>query len=78
MSGMIQPVVSSVGSNANLDAIGRGHGLDQFVVTNPSSWGAVAPGTMASTVEAILGAVYLDGGMDAVKLVMRTLGLGPV
>lgn len=30
---------------------------------------------MARVVEAIIGAVYLDGGMDAVKLVSRTLQL---
>ncbi len=30
---------------------------------------------MTATVEAILGAVYLDSGMDDVKQVMRTLGL---
>ena len=75
---MIQPVVSAVGSNANLEAVGRHNGLDQFVNTNPSSWGAVSSGTMAHTVEAILGAVYLDGGMNSVQQVMRTLGLGPV
>ena len=32
---------------------------------------------MAGTVEAIIGAVYLDGGMHAVPPVMQTLGLMP-
>ncbi len=32
---------------------------------------------MTATLEAILGAVYLDSGLDAVKGVMRTLGLVP-
>ena len=30
---------------------------------------------MRATVEAILGAVYLDGGIDSVSQVMETLGL---
>lgn len=42
------------------------------------SGGLISSGTMADTVEAILGAVYLDGGIDPVKWVMNTLGLGPV
>lgn len=74
----IQDIVSFVGANANLDTVGRTHGLDRFVVTNPASRGAVSHGTMATTVEAILGAAYLDGGMVAVIQTMRTLGLGPV
>ena len=32
---------------------------------------------MTATVEAILGAVYLDSNMDTVKRVMLTLGLVP-
>ena len=32
---------------------------------------------MATTMEAILGAVYYDRGLDAVKKVMKTLGLVP-
>jgi len=78
LSGVIQPVVSSIGSNANLAAIGLQHHLDRFVVTSPASLGAVSAGTLASTVEAILGAAYLDAGMTAVVQIMRTLGLGPV
>jgi len=33
---------------------------------------------MADTVEAILGAVYLDSGIPSVKRVINTLGLGPL
>lgn len=35
----------------------------------------VSPKTMSATVEAIIGAVYLDGGMDAAKMVVRNLGI---
>lgn len=76
--GVIQGVVSSVGANANLATIGLQHSLDRFVVGSPGSGGVVSAGIMASTVEAILGAAYLDAGITAVVQIMRTLGLGPV
>lgn len=70
--------MQQVGSNVNLDRAGRRHGLDVFVCRNPSQRAGVSPATMATTVEAILGAVYLDGGIDNVSQVMQTLGLvGP-
>ncbi|KAL9033905.1 MAG: hypothetical protein Q9214_007289 [Letrouitia sp. 1 TL-2023] len=65
-----------VGSNQNLDIIGRQNGLDRLI--NLAA-GARQPsaGTMAATVEAVIGAVYLDSGMTQVKDVMQTLGLVP-
>lgn len=71
-------VVSDVGSNANLDMIGRTNGLDPLINKNPSEKDAnVGAITMAGTVEAIIGAVYLDGDMKSVTHVMQTLGLMP-
>ena len=67
--------MQQVGSNANLDRMGRLHGLDIYVCRNPAQGGYVSPATMTATVEAILGAVYLDGGIDDVSRVMQTLGL---
>lgn len=67
--------MQQVGSNVNLDRAGRLYGLDVFVCRNPSQVGYLSPATMATTVEAILGAVYLDGGIDSVSQVMQTLGL---
>ena len=67
--------MQQVGSNVNLDRTGRLYGLDVFVCRNPSQGADVPPVTMAATVEAILGAVYLDGGIDNVSQVMQTLGL---
>ena len=67
--------MQSVGSNANLDRVGRVHGLDAFICRNPAQTGYISPITMTATVEAILGAVYLDGGIDHVSQVMQTLGL---
>lgn len=67
-----------VGSNPNLDRIGRETGLVAFVSKNPSQGNAVSFATMTATVEAVIGAVYLDGDMTAVKRIMGTLGLAPV
>ena len=71
-------VVSDIGSNANLDNVGRTHSLDELINKNPSDKdGSVGQITMAATVEAILGAVYLDGDMKSVTKVMWNLGLMP-
>lgn len=71
-------VVSDVGSNANLDRIGRISGLDALINKNPSDKDAnVGTITMAGTVEAIIGAVYLDSDMKSVTEVMQNLGLMP-
>ncbi|MDI1491507.1 MAG: hypothetical protein OHK93_002716 [Ramalina farinacea] len=70
--------VATIGSNSNLAQTGRSHSLDTCIHNNPSAWGAVSNGVMAQTVEAILGAVWLDSGagpMGAVTAVMNTLGL---
>lgn len=76
--GRANQIVSDVGSNANLDRIGREAGLDMFINTNPAQGRTISPVTMTATVEAVLGAVYLDGDMDAVKRVMEKLGLRAV
>ena len=70
--------MSDVGSNANLDRVGRANGLDPLINKNPSDGDAsVGTLTMAGTVEAIIGAVYLDGDMKCVTQVMQNLGLMP-
>lgn len=67
-----------MGSNANLDMIGRTNGLDMLINKNPSDKDAnVGAVTMAGTVEAVIGAVYLDGDMKSVTQVMQSLGLMP-
>ncbi|EON64602.1 hypothetical protein W97_03835 [Coniosporium apollinis CBS 100218] len=75
--GIMNRNVSTVGSNTNLDSVGRRNGLNSFVEGNPSQQGVVPPNTMAATVEAILGAVFLDSGLESVAEVMETLGLVP-
>ena len=69
--------LSQVASNANLDRIGRQRGLQRFVNGNPSQRQVVSPITMAATMEAIIGAVYLDNDLEQVWEVMQTLGLVP-
>ncbi|KAL8861713.1 MAG: hypothetical protein Q9178_001914 [Gyalolechia marmorata] len=63
-----------VGSNVNLNTLGIQAGLDGFVNLAGGEKFA-SPVTMSATVEAILGAVYLDGGLQAVTPVMQALGL---
>ncbi len=73
-------LVSSVGTNENLDIVGRRHGLSRLINDNPAQRAkgeGISPLTMAGTVEAIIGAVYIDGGMRAVSGVMQNLGLMP-
>ena len=73
--GRASDIVSSVGSNTNLDRVGRLHGLDTYVSRNPSQGHYISPATMSATVEAILGGVYIDGGIDNASQVMQLLGL---
>lgn len=76
-AGRASQIVSDVGSNVNLDRVGRLHRLDQHINRNAAQGQLISPVTMTATVEAILAAVYIDGGLSAVKQVMQTLGLGP-
>ena len=70
-------LVSSVGSNANLAIIARDADIDQHVLLHPGHIGRVSDKTLATTIEAILGAVYLDTAKDieAVSRSMALLGL---
>lgn len=71
-------IIQEVAANANLDWVGKFHGLDQHVNRlGIGAWGIVAPRTMSDTMEAILGAVYLDDGVGSVRMVMGTLVLVP-
>ncbi|KAF1809634.1 ribonuclease III [Eremomyces bilateralis CBS 781.70] len=60
--------------NRNLAAIGFAHELRPCVMLNPGTT-TLSAKTMATTVEAILGAVFIDGGDAALAQVMGTLGL---
>ena len=56
--------------------MGRFNGLDTLINKNPAGLeDYVGPSTVATTVEAILGAVYLDSDMESVTKVMQNIGL---
>ncbi|OOO05960.1 ribonuclease III [Aspergillus oryzae] len=75
--GQINDTHSGKASNAFLARTGFQKGLDRYIYVNPSQGGIVSDKVMATTVEAILGAVYIDSGEDipAVRSVVAKLGL---
>ncbi|KAL4899911.1 hypothetical protein BDW74DRAFT_162681 [Aspergillus multicolor] len=75
--GQINEVLSLKSSNADLAQQGFAKGLSACVYNNQSQGNTVHQGPMASTVEAIVGAVYVDSGerITTVKVVMNTLGV---
>jgi ribonuclease-3 len=55
-------------TNENLAKIGFSLGLDAYIQLNPSAQGVVPGRLMATTIEAIVGAVYLDSNKDIMVL----------
>lgn len=51
-------------TNENLAKIGFSLGMDTYIQLNPSAQGIVPERLMATTMEAIIGAVYLDRNRD--------------
>ena len=64
----------NVGQNSNLADVGFQHGLQKCIILNPGTW-EVSTRSMATTIEAIIGAVELDGGSEAVMQLVTRLGL---
>lgn len=73
-SGDFDHLRQSVASNANLQRVGLELGLERFMGRREDALPAGLR-TMADTVAAILGAVYLDSGVVQVKDVVGALGL---
>lgn len=66
---------SSAASNDNLSRVGEAKDLDPCIRLR-WNYKFVSPNTRAATMEALLGAVYLDsGGLEAVRRCIATLGL---
>lgn len=64
-------IISRIGANANLDRQARALGLERFIS------GPLVGKAVADTVEAILGAIYLDSDMTKAKNVVEALDLLP-
>ncbi|KAJ5533356.1 RNAse III [Penicillium frequentans] len=75
--GQINNVVSEKSCNAYLAQRGFSTGLAECVFANRSQGNRIFPGPMASTVEAIVGAVFNDSKEETavVKGVMEALGV---
>ncbi|KAH9215222.1 ribonuclease III domain-containing protein [Leptodontidium sp. 2 PMI_412] len=68
----------AISSNKNLNERGQESGLSVFINKNKSfPNGVVPPRTMSDTVEALIGAVFVDSSesLEAVKVAMTGLGL---
>ncbi|KAJ5961551.1 hypothetical protein N7501_006492 [Penicillium viridicatum] len=72
----ISKMIAQRASNAYLAKQGFIHGIDKFIVKNPSQFD-IMPKVMATTMEAIIGAVYLDCNQQIQPCVdvMTVLGL---
>jgi ribonuclease III len=70
-----QNIVSRLSSNNHLATIGKNLGLERCINPNPSQKDVINDSLVADTVEAIIGAVFLDGGLEASERVMEILGV---
>jgi dsRNA-specific ribonuclease len=68
-------VISAVISNNNLNGIGQRIGLGAHIRMNKGALGYVSEVMMATALEAVLGAIWLEGGSEAVRPSLRKLGL---
>ncbi|KAJ5346996.1 ribonuclease III domain-containing protein [Penicillium brevicompactum] len=75
--GQINNTISQKSSNVYLAQRGFSAGLAECVYKNQSQGNTIYPGPMATTVEAIVGAVFKDSGekITAAKGTMEALGI---
>ncbi|OJJ46830.1 hypothetical protein ASPZODRAFT_24937 [Penicilliopsis zonata CBS 506.65] len=71
-------VLSTVLSNAHLAQRGFELGIDQFIYINPTQAAPVSENVVASTVKAILGAVFLDSGKNIAAVERSAAAMGIV
>ncbi|RSL45867.1 hypothetical protein CEP51_016017 [Fusarium floridanum] len=77
-SGECQAICTAEASNTALYKIEEQHHLSSFIQTNPAQKGHVSRITGAITVEALIGAVWLDCGRDYAHVheIIHDLGIG--
>jgi ribonuclease-3 len=74
-TGEISNALQTLNTNPHLASIGRDNGFERFINKNTSQQGAVSVKTMATTVEAIIGAIYVDSkSLAAAKTTLAILG----
>jgi ribonuclease III len=74
--GVLSKTRATLVSTRSLAAIARQHGIGRFLILSHSeetSGGRDREGTLADAMEAILGAAYMDGGLEAAKTVLHAL-----
>lgn len=72
--GELSKARSAVINNRNLFRVGRAIGISEALQTDPSvraKGGGVTPKMIADTIEAITGAIFLDGGVDEARRFVR-------
>ncbi|KAF4820512.1 Ribonuclease 3 [Colletotrichum siamense] len=70
--------VVTLANNERLISLCDDKGLTPCINVSPVNGGVVSRDNKSATVEAIVGAVFLDAGMDAAEMVMENLGIiGP-
>lgn len=62
-------------SNAALGVVGDENQLSAFVIRDPTCANEWGPNRSATTVEAIIGAVYKDAGLDAARDAIQRIGV---
>ncbi|KAI8315524.1 Ribonuclease 3 [Colletotrichum sp. SAR11_59] len=67
--------VQMCANNERLARLCDAVGLTRCIVRNPSQQGVVSQRTKADTLEAVVGAVFKDGGLDAAEEVIEHLGI---
>jgi ribonuclease-3 len=74
---MSAKALSDAGSNKNLEALAKQSHIEGSVTKNPCQKGEAPRVTLASTVEALIGAVWVDSrsNFSQVQGVIRALGI---
>ncbi|KAL2817998.1 ribonuclease III domain-containing protein [Aspergillus cavernicola] len=73
----INYATQQIAANVNLTKRGFALGIDAYIWNNPSQGNSVSPKVMATTMEAIIGAAFLDMNRDMaeVQSIIDALGL---